>query len=183
MKTREVMDIFEFKNIVEDIVKNERVQEMKKYRQHCDTSCFEHCYNAAFYSYYICKILNWDYRAVTRAAMLHDFYLYDWRSKLDHTNKWHCFTHANIACKMACEYFKLNEKEKNIIMSHMWPASFVLPKCKEAFLLTLIDKYCALSETIDYLIRQFANKKFGKYAYILLGIVIFNVTRIKRIIF
>ena len=33
----------EFLEIIEDIIENSTVQEMKNYRQHYETSCFEHC--------------------------------------------------------------------------------------------------------------------------------------------
>ena len=41
MKKRE-----EFENIIKDIKENETVNLMKNYRQHFNTSCYEHCYNA-----------------------------------------------------------------------------------------------------------------------------------------
>ena len=48
----------EFESIISDITSNETVQKMKKFRQHYNTSCFEHCKNVAFYSYLICKKLE-----------------------------------------------------------------------------------------------------------------------------
>ena len=68
----------EFLSIIEELVNNETVQEMKKYRQHYETSCFEHCYLASYYCYLICKKFNLDYKSATRAAMLHDLFLYNW---------------------------------------------------------------------------------------------------------
>ena len=61
----------EFLNIIEDLVNNETVQEMKKYRQHYETSCFDHCYMVSYYCYLICKKYHLNYRSATRAAMLH----------------------------------------------------------------------------------------------------------------
>ena len=40
---------------------------MQNFRQHYDTSCYEHCENVAYYSYLICKKLNLDYISVARA--------------------------------------------------------------------------------------------------------------------
>ena len=34
-------DTYEFRRIIEELLKNEKVQEMKKYRQHFNRSCFE----------------------------------------------------------------------------------------------------------------------------------------------
>jgi HD superfamily phosphodiesterase len=60
-------NIEEFKLIIKDIEENQTVQKMKHFRQHCDISCYEHCYNVAYYSYKICKKLKLDYTSVSRA--------------------------------------------------------------------------------------------------------------------
>ena len=41
----------EFNYIIKDIIENYTVQQMKKYMQHFDTTCFEHCYMASYYCY------------------------------------------------------------------------------------------------------------------------------------
>ena len=79
-KNKETL-IQEFDLIINDLVTNETVQKMKNYKQHYDTSCFEHCKNVAYYSYLICKKYNLDYISATRAGMLHDLFLYDWRTR------------------------------------------------------------------------------------------------------
>lgn len=152
----------EFQNIVKELIENETVLEMKNYMQHCDTDCFEHCYTASYYSYRLCKKLKLDYKSAARAAMLHDLFLYDWRVKNDRTGL-HAFTHPQTACDNAERLFELNEKEKDIIKKHMWPVTVVPPKYKEGYVLTLVDKYCAIEETADYL----SKKNVFKYAYVL----------------
>ena len=67
----------EFYYLIDDIVSNKNFQKLKGYNQHYDTSCYEHSYNASYYCYKISKKLGWDYVSLTRAAMLHDFFLYD----------------------------------------------------------------------------------------------------------
>ena len=71
----------EFNNIIYPIIKNETVQEMKNYKQHYETSCFEHCLTTSYYCYKICKKFNLDYKSASKAAMLHDLFLYDWRKR------------------------------------------------------------------------------------------------------
>ena len=39
----------EFLNIIKDIISNETVQEMKNFRQHYETTCFDHCYMVSYY--------------------------------------------------------------------------------------------------------------------------------------
>ena len=141
----------EFHKIIEEIINNERVQEMKNYRQHCHTSCYEHCYEVAYYCYYICKKMNLDYKSSAIAGMLHDFFLYDWRKKSKENKPFHAFRHGKIACKKAIEEFNLNEKEKDMIIKHMFPVTIIPPKSKEGWILTLVDKYCTLKETGLYL--------------------------------
>lgn len=57
----------EFEEIIKDIKNNPTVLEMQNFRQHYDTSCYEHCENVAYYSFRVCKKLGLDYRAVSRA--------------------------------------------------------------------------------------------------------------------
>ena len=164
-KTREkIKEDTEFQSIVKEFVENDTVLQMKNFIQHCDTDCFEHCYMASYYCYKICKKFKLDYKSAARAAMVHDLFLYDWRAKNDRAGL-HAFTHGKYAYENASKLFDLNEKEKDIIVKHMWPVTIRPPKYKEGFVLTFVDKYCALEETAQYL----SKKKVFKYAYILIG--------------
>ena len=142
----------EFLDIIEPIINNEKVLEMKKYTQHGNIDCFEHCLNVSYYTYKISKKLKLDYKASARAGMLHDFFLYDWRTEGHEPGLFnmHAFTHGRIAYKNASKYFELNKKEKDIIENHMWPVTFKLPKYKETYLITLTDKYSTLIEMKNY---------------------------------
>ena len=44
----------EFISIISDMINNETVLEMKNFRQHCSTTCFEHCLTASYLCYQIC---------------------------------------------------------------------------------------------------------------------------------
>ena len=111
-----IMKEKEFNLIINDLINNETVLEMKKYYQHGSTSCFEHCYNVAYVCYKMAKKLRLDYVSATRGAMLHDLFLYDWRTpKKDRVNKkMHAFTHGEIALNNATKLFKINDTEKDI---------------------------------------------------------------------
>ena len=158
----------EFQYIISPLIENETVQQMKNYRQHCETSCFDHCYMAAYYCYLICKKYHLDYKSATRAAMLHDLFLYDWRKRQPGRKGLHAFTHGKTACENASKLFNLNKKEKDIIIKHMWPVTIAFPKSLEAFILTFVDKYCAISESYEILRSKFFMKKFFRYTYLLL---------------
>lgn len=165
-------DTNEFEEILEELTLSETVQSMKNYRQHCETSCYEHCYNAAFYCYRICKKLKLDYKSATRAAMLHDLFLYDWRDPNSH-KRWHAFRHPRIAYENASRLFKLNQKEKDIILKHMWPTTVIPPRYAESYILTVVDKYCAVKETATYCVKNLEKTKAYKYICIVLSGIVF----------
>ncbi len=171
----------EFQDIIKDLINNDKVQEMKKFRQHCDTSCYDHCYTASRCSYKICKKLGWDYKSAARAAMLHDLFLYDWREKSDRKG-FHAFTHPTTAKENASKLFQLSEKEKNIIETHMWPLTVQFPKYKEGLLLTFIDKYCAITESGKYVKKNLESNAYFKYAYLLLGFIILSLNKWGKVV-
>ncbi len=121
--------------------------------QHGDTSCLLHCIAVAFYSMRILDALHvrYDRHALVRGALLHDFFLYDW-----HTHKHmrrrgerpHAFTHPAAALNNARECISLSDKEENIILRHMFPATLIPPSCREGLIVCLTDKFCAVYESI-----------------------------------
>lgn len=165
----------EFQEIIKEFINHETVQEMKNYKQHYETTCFDHCYMAAYYCYLICKKYHLDYQSATRAAMLHDLFLYDWRVRQPDRKGFHAFTHGKKACENACKLFCLNEKEKDIIIKHMWPVTIEFPKSIEGFVLTLVDKYCAMSESFDVFQSRLFMKQPLRYAYVFLSLLIIRI--------
>lgn len=161
----------EFIQMIDDLLNNDTVKQMKNFRQHYETSCFDHCLIASYYCYLYGKKFNLDYVSCARAAMLHDLFLYDWRKKQDDRKGLHAFTHPKTAYENASKLFALNEKEKDIILKHMWPVTIALPKYKESYLLTLVDKYCALNESYQEIYNRFCQKKLFRYAYVFLCIL------------
>lgn len=161
----------EFIQMIDDLLNNDTVKQMKNFRQHYETSCFDHCLIASYYCYLYGKKFNLDYVSCARAAMLHDLFLYDWRKKQDDRKGLHAFTHPKTAYKNASKLFALNEKEKDIILKHMWPVTVALPKYKESYLLTLVDKYCALNESYQEIYNRFCQKKLFRYAYVFLCVL------------
>ncbi len=164
--------VSEFESIIADLVSNETVQKMNNFRQHYDTSCFEHCKNVAFYSYLICKKYGLDYKSAARAGMLHDLFLYDWRKKDNNRKGFHAFRHPRISLNNASKLFILNNKEQDIILKHMWPITIVLPKYKESYIITLVDKYCALQESFNAYKSKRKLQVLYRYAYVFLSLFI-----------
>ena len=156
----------EFENIIKDIKENQTVKEMKNFKQHYNTSCYDHCVNVAYISYKICKKLKLDYKETVRAAMLHDLFLYDWRKRQDGRKGLHAFTHPKTSLENAKKLFELSEKEQDIILKHMWPLTVKLPKYPESYVVTVADKYSAICESCSHYRDTIFNKKMLRYAYI-----------------
>ena len=102
-------------------------------------------------------------------GILHDLFLYDWRHSKKKLNLdgLHAFVHPKIALKNASKLFLLNDKEKDIIVKHMWPVTFFsLPKYKESYIITLTDKLSALKSFYEYYKLGSKMLKVKQYAYI-----------------
>ena len=139
------------RRVLQELAKNPRIFEMKKYIQHSEVTTFAHCVRVANTSLMLARSFNWevDREALIRGAMLHDYFLYDWHTRGDGL---HGFHHPGIAARNAKRDFGLNDKEYNIIRSHMWPLTFLhYPKSREAFLVSLADKICSADEVVNRL--------------------------------
>ncbi len=163
----------EFNKIIYDIKINDTVLQMQNYRHHFNTSCYEHCLYVSYYTYLLCRKFHLDYVSASRAAMLHDLFLYDWREK-NSRKGFHAFTHPKSALDNATKLFKLNNIEKDMILKHMWPVTFSLPKYRESYLITLTDKFSAIVETLNGLRETKTYNIIFRYSYMLLGICTFR---------
>ena len=136
----------QYMDIVKNIISNDLVKQMKQYRQHYNVNCFDHCLYVSYNLYSICKKHSLDYTSAARGALVHDLFLYDWRKRTNGRKGFHAFTHSKVAYQNAEKEFYLNDIEKDIILKHMWPVTIALPRYKESFLMTFVDKYFAWKE-------------------------------------
>lgn len=128
---------------------------LSKYIQHGKTTVYTHSRNVAYLSYIIARFcerrlkLKVNYDVLVVGAMFHDFFLYDWH-KLDGRERLHGFNHPKIASINAQKYFDINEEEKVIIETHMWPLTITkFPRTLEAKIVCIADKWCSTKETIQ----------------------------------
>ncbi len=142
-----------FHALIKDLTAHETVSAMDGFIQHGSITCLEHCLHVAYTSYRLCRFLGLDYTAAARGALLHDLFLYDW-----HTTKLpkglHAFRHPHIALANATRCFSLSQKEQDIIKKHMWPLTVRFPRYQESLVVSLVDKYCAVIETVQNLKRK-----------------------------
>lgn len=141
----------ETEKILQDLQKNPTVLQMKRYVQHGAVSTFQHCDAVARMSCRLNRLfrLRADEAALVRAGMLHDFYLYDWHDP-DPSHRLHGFRHPEWAAQNAVRYCRVDPRVRDAIRSHMWPLTLTkVPRSREAWLICVADKLCALSETFQ----------------------------------
>lgn len=140
---------------VQDILEHPSVLQMQEYMQHGTTTCLAHSINVSYFTYLYSKKHGLDARSAARGGLLHDLFLYDWHSQRREKGELlHGFEHPKKALKNAENLFSLNDKEKNIILRHMWPLTMVPPRYTEAYIVVWFDKYCSLMETLGLPVIQ-----------------------------
>lgn len=165
----------EFAYIIKDIAKNDTVKQMNNFEHHLNTTCYDHCLNVSYYSYIITKKLGLNYIDTARACMVHDLFLYDWKGSRTKHGGLHGFSHPRTALNNAKELFDLTDKEQDIILKHMWPMTVVLPKYRESYIVSFVDKFCAIKEYITPVVELVKRKKLYKYAYLFFAFFVFKI--------
>jgi uncharacterized protein len=132
-----------------DILDHELFLKNKGLISHGSISIYTHCMEVAMLAFSMVEdSQKIDIRSVVRAALLHDFFLYEWHVP-GKRYILHGWVHAKIAAKNAQKIFGISDKEFSCIRTHMWPWTlFHWPKCREGWIVTLADKIIALKETV-----------------------------------
>ena len=143
----------EFEKCVEDIVNHELIQKMDKHMQHCNTTRLQHSINVSYHSFCVCYYMGWDYRSAARAGLMHDLFFYDWRTKKSMRTH-HASWHPRIALDNARKITMLNKIEEDAIIKHMWPCTWMPPRYVESYVVTFVDKVCAICEMVERTYKQ-----------------------------
>lgn len=134
----------EFLNLVQVILEDPEFQKLALYTQHLKTTRFMHSINVSYLSWLLAGKFGWDQSVCARAGLLHDFCPYDFKEKLP-GKQFQAFYHPKFAAKNSRERFQIYDKEHQAILSHMFPLGPV-PKSREAWVISCIDKLCAVTE-------------------------------------
>ena len=136
----------EFNEILMELSSDGKLNQMKAFIQHGKVNTYDHVIDVARASFLVHRGLRKksDPRALVRAALLHDYFLYDWHD-VSHSGV-HFVSHPAHAAKNAKADFGLTKKEERAIRSHMFPAGLRPPTSREALILTCADKFCATRE-------------------------------------
>jgi uncharacterized protein len=135
----------EFVRTTKELLNSDQVRMMGRWKHHGPVTTLDHSLFVAYCSYRAARFLRLDSRAAARGGLLHDLYLYDSKDKSAHPG-FQCFDHPKAAARNAEQVTKLSPKERNIILSHMWPLGGALPRSPEALLVDLVDTMCAALE-------------------------------------
>ncbi|HOB37393.1 MAG: HD domain-containing protein [Clostridiales bacterium] len=147
-----LIDIDFFIECVKPLLEFEPLGRMDGFIHHGRTTRLKHSLAVAFYSYAFFRLMRikCDEAALVRGALLHDFFLYDWHVP-DKSHRWHGYTHPRTALENAKKHFNLTKKEEDIILKHMWPLTWRLPRCREALIVCIADKICTVFEILEFI--------------------------------
>ncbi len=140
-----------FDVIAKDIIEKDKFQSLRG-EPHHGLSRYDHVLRVAKNTYRISKLLRIDYVSATRGALLHDYFNDDDYNNTKGLKKGSM--HPVIALNNARREYYLNQKEENIIVSHMFPLGNVKPNCKESWVVTSVDKSVALYECARYKLKE-----------------------------
>ena len=119
----------EFCRTTRELLASEQVRSMGRWNHHGRITTLDHSLFVAYWSYRAARKFGWDEAAAARGGLLHDLYLYDSKDKSAHPGL-QCFDHPRAAARNAAELTALSDKERNIILSHMWPLGGQLPRSR-----------------------------------------------------
>lgn len=131
----------EYSKIIDGYINHSDVEKLGSIKHH-NTTRLDHSLKVSYYSYKVCKKLGFNYESAAIGGLLHDLYFNLVKDEKKIRNKIKLFTyrHPFDALDNATKEFELNDLEKNIIVSHMWPLTYKIPKYKESFIVSFVDK-------------------------------------------
>ena len=138
-----------------DILTSERMQSELNLVHHRHFNCFEHSLSVACVSVWLAKKLKItvNMRSLIRGALLHDYFLYDWREGTP-GDRMHGFGHARIALKNAKHDYEIDKIHEDIIIKHMFPLNIKPPRYRESVIVTIADKICATCEIASFICKR-----------------------------
>lgn len=140
----------EFAALAEAVLRDPRYDALRRLRHH-DATLADHSVSVAWLSYRLARLLGLRSRLpqVTRGALLHDFFLYDWRAERPPGGGLHGLVHPRVAEANADSAFgPLSRRERDCIRSHMWPLTPIPPRYGESLVVCVADKVVSLRESL-----------------------------------
>lgn len=139
----------ELESIYQTFLNDEKIMRMKDIPMHRGSNCYIHSFKVAKKAIRKAEKSHkkdLDLKIILIGAILHDYYLYDWRSDKSKKKK-HGHNHPRIASENASIDFDISQDIKRIIETHMWPLTFrEYPKSREAKIVSICDKAVTIGE-------------------------------------
>ncbi|MDE7362786.1 MAG: HAD family hydrolase [Oscillospiraceae bacterium] len=157
LSKKDLSKVDEYYSCVSDLLSDKSVLSLGGFRHHCGTTRLQHSLNVSYYNFLLCRFFRLNSRAAARGGLLHDLFFYD-RHTHERVANSHPAEHANIAFYNAAEMFGVDELEGEMIVNHMWPMTPHLPRHLETFMITLVDKFCAVAEVAAFTLRKTGSK-------------------------
>ena len=137
-----------FQDIIQDITDNQHFNLLTTELHHGITR-YQHSMRVAKWTYAVCNKLHMkNTEAITRAALLHDFYVND-DLVTDNSAK-ALGEHPSVALTNSKKYFNINKLQEDIIVYHMFPCTLTMPKTKEGWLVSGVDKLVGTYEMLRF---------------------------------
>lgn len=138
----------DFLLIIHPLLRQQHVLSLKTIVHHKVTNRLDHSLGVAYRSYKLAKRFGLNYEAVARAALLHDLFLETRTDIAQLMMGSHNTVHPILALNNAKALCQLSRTEEDIILSHMFLCAIhsPRPKCKESWIVTMVDKWCAVGE-------------------------------------
>ena len=135
---------------VADLMDHPAVRAMERLPQHTKGfSCFHHSVWVSYWSWRVCLRMGLDACAAARGGLLHDLFLYNWQDHSIHSFLDHMENHPRYALENAEALFALTDTERDIIATHMWPATPTKFYHRwESLVVSCMDKVCAVAELL-----------------------------------
>lgn len=171
LSNKNLSECSEYYSCVSDLLNNDMVLKLREFRHHIGTTRFQHSLNVSYYNFRLCKLLKLDAKSAARAGLLHDFFFYNRKEHVSAEHRSHAAEHAIVAFENASGMFPLNELESDMIVNHMWPMTVRLPRHRETFAITLVDKFCAVAEVVKSASCFTGKKLRAAQALVLLAVI------------
>ncbi len=132
----------EFNEIINKYIIHPKFQQLKDFKHH-GHSRYDHSLRVAYYTYKVTKALHLNYEQSTEAALLHDFFLDEVIEEKSINRMRH---HPKYAAINAAKYFNIDNKQQNMIRTHMFPVTLTPPTYLEGWILDFVDDGVAIYE-------------------------------------
>ena len=143
-------------NIYSEFYNINKYRELKSMVHHGNNR-LDHIKRVSKMSFYVSKKCGLDYVSCTRGALLHDFFTSEDINRTDSKYNDFLHNHPQISLDNSKKYFKLNEVEEDIILSHMFPIVKGKPKYAESKVVCICDKLVSIYEFFRYKLKLSAN--------------------------